>query len=647
MSSAVVDAPRTEAKADVSRGLVVAIALVVFAAHVPLLFAHFRGLWLKPHYQLFPIVIAGAFVLLWPTGSFSFAKAGVLKPAMTLLALGAAVFGAGMLIESGEYAALGSPPNWIAAGGILMFASLPLLIFLGTSAPYLADANPAKGRLLVMIDVVMMAVVVFFGSLPGSAFSILMLMAALAFTLGGSALFRRCLPALVLLLLVVGPPVGLDTLIVQKLQVLAASVSSKLLDVFNVFHLLSGVVISVGERKYEVEGACSGISSLLSTLACVLFYVLYFRLHWLRSILLIMSAVLWVMVNNVLRIIGITAAGTLWNIDLSRGIPHQIFGMFLFGLTLLFLWSTDRLLMFFGRSTDPQRRFEPSPVAPSESSISSAFSMSGAYYASAPLAAIFAVFGGLQVAELMLTKQAPYSGSALSKIYRQMTVDVLPERFGAWQRPEKITSASRSAGNPMGEFSEAWLYRVPSMQIPDPTKPAAKKDADDKGESQLPLLQISFDYPYPEFHDIRVCYRNSGWTDTKTERFSVKSNDGRPDLDCVRVKLVQPYEQYASLWFCQFDQDGVPMDPSEIFSVSVSDKFTNRIAWGVNRWQRIFQPGRDEKLASGFGSVLQVQMLTETKFELKDRELQMLEGFFNQAALLLRAKAVQLKDQAK
>ena len=75
-----------------SRGLVIGIGLILLAAHVPLLFAHFRGLWLKPHYQLVPIVLVGAFLLLWPTASMAPAKAGVLFPAIALLGVGAGLF---------------------------------------------------------------------------------------------------------------------------------------------------------------------------------------------------------------------------------------------------------------------------------------------------------------------------------------------------------------------------------------------------------------------------------------------------------------------------------------------------------------------------------------------------------------------------
>src|SRR5438105_2887325 len=70
-----------------------------------------------------------------------------------------------------------------------------------------------------------------------------------------------------------------------------------------IFHALSGVVVEAAGRHFEVEKACSGISSLLSIIACAAFYVLWAKTHWVRGTLLLLAAVFWVMVNNVTRVV--------------------------------------------------------------------------------------------------------------------------------------------------------------------------------------------------------------------------------------------------------------------------------------------------------------------------------------------------------
>src|SRR4051812_12435283 len=164
------------------------------------------------------------------------------------------------------------------------------------------------------------------------------------------------------------------------MQQFAAQISSKLLDQMGVWHMRQGVVIATGAKLYEVEGACSGITSLLTTLACVLFYCLYYRIHWLRATLLTASSVFWVLINNITRIIIVAYSGAKWDIDLAHGLPHQIIGFVLFALTLVFLWSTDRLLMFFGQSDLPRRRFEPLANALPSSNTERSFQIGGAFF---------------------------------------------------------------------------------------------------------------------------------------------------------------------------------------------------------------------------------------------------------------------------
>ena len=38
---------------------------VPLVAHLPLLLTHARALWLRPHYQFFPLVLLGAGILAW------------------------------------------------------------------------------------------------------------------------------------------------------------------------------------------------------------------------------------------------------------------------------------------------------------------------------------------------------------------------------------------------------------------------------------------------------------------------------------------------------------------------------------------------------------------------------------------------------
>src|SRR5579863_5122720 len=58
--------PKTDSASNpkVSFSLIAISALIV-AAFVPLVGTHVQQLWVKPHYQFFPVVLLGAAVLAW------------------------------------------------------------------------------------------------------------------------------------------------------------------------------------------------------------------------------------------------------------------------------------------------------------------------------------------------------------------------------------------------------------------------------------------------------------------------------------------------------------------------------------------------------------------------------------------------------
>ena len=137
------------------------VAAIVFLAHLPLLLMHFQELWLKPHYQLFPIVLVGAYGLVWPMASFQFNSPGLLRYANQIMAGGLAVLIVGMIGESTEGWGFGTPGTWIAIGGIAMLIALPLEILGSATQALTSRANPRAGLWLVAISWIIMLGCVF------------------------------------------------------------------------------------------------------------------------------------------------------------------------------------------------------------------------------------------------------------------------------------------------------------------------------------------------------------------------------------------------------------------------------------------------------------------------------------------------------
>ncbi len=154
----------------------------------------------------------------------------------------------------------------------------------------------------------------------------------------------RILPPLLLLLLTLPLPLKGDEWLLIKLKQLAVLLSSRYLDLYGIIHLKSGSLIELPTTTLLVEEACSGINSFLSLLAAALFIVVMERRTWWHSLLVVLFSVIMVVAANVLRICTGAVFKVRYDIDLLNGAAHQWTGLIVFLLTVLAIWSFDRLM---------------------------------------------------------------------------------------------------------------------------------------------------------------------------------------------------------------------------------------------------------------------------------------------------------------
>ena len=125
------------------------------------------------------------------------------------------------------------------------------------------------------------------------------------------------------------------------MRTMATDTSSGVLDVLGVDHLPLGNVIEIPGKTLTVEAACSGIQSLYVVLAATLFFVLLTQATVLRSLMLLATAVLWVLIGNILRLVVVVGGYARWGLDLSSGWPHELLGIVILFFTLE--WSQSSM----------------------------------------------------------------------------------------------------------------------------------------------------------------------------------------------------------------------------------------------------------------------------------------------------------------
>ena len=154
-----------------------------------------------------------------------------------------------------------------------------------------------------------------------------------------------CLAAPILLLFMAKPlPDSMVVRLFWPLQVLAAQVSTFVLDVLNVPVYLSGNIIEIPSMKLMVEEACSGMRSVMSLLT-VAFIVNYFiDLKRSSKVLLIVASLLVAIILNVLRVALTGILAHFYDPEAASGFFHTFSGMIVFLVGLAVLYQVGRLL---------------------------------------------------------------------------------------------------------------------------------------------------------------------------------------------------------------------------------------------------------------------------------------------------------------
>lgn len=529
------------------RAWLVGGALVL--AYAPLLYQHGRQLWLRPHYQFFPLAVLGAAWL-------AFSRGRGLGPQTNGRAGPAALALSACFLALAAAVALDS--SWLAA------ASLPPLL------------------------------------------------GSLAYAAGGWAFLRRVLPALILLAVAVPPPLELDRDLILALQRKTTAWSSSFLDLIGVFHVMAGNVVEVGGQQLLVDEACSGINSLFVIVACTLFVIFHERRPTAWAALLLFSAVCWVLLANVVRVLLLTLLKARYAIDLTTGWKHDAFGFVLFAFALVMIWSTDRLLRFLLAPPEDQPGGGlPAPRRPAEPAASPTtfpqlgHAVFGAWALLLPAIAI----GALQVESLgagEATGAAPAPASAVDRL----SADTLPREWGRWKRGDFGTK-TRNPGSYFGEVSKMWTYEL------------GKNGA-----------VFSLDYPFPSWHDLTRCYTGQGWV--VASQAVHPAEEGKDGF--VEVALTRPGNREGYLLFSQYDGRGQGMRPRPGGPGLSLDRHGTTLA----RWQRRLA-GEAASPVAEMAPVYQAQLFVETFTPLAPSEQEAARAFFH-AALPRVTRVLQIAD---
>lgn len=581
----------------------VLLAGVVALAYAPMLLLHGQGMWPREHYGYIVLVPIGALALALSrlgdtTDIFSFLAESSWP---FRIVTGGGVFAYALALFAAEDPSLSQKlsPAWLGGAGWLMIF-VGCAIGVASAVRTELEINPAAGTgrrepgaAIAAFALLMQAFAVAVFSPLASMVSFMFVLLGGLWAIGGPKIVVRLLPVWLLLWLMIPLPFNLDIKLVTSLQTLTAEWGSRLLDFFHVMHLRDGNYFSIDSKDPElaelfVEEGCSGVRSLFAAVAVVVFYVLWMGHPVVRAVLLVACSVGWVLVANALRVVTITICASFGH-NLTKGFSHTMLGVAIFVVTMALVLSTDRLLMFF---MPPRGRRWQDDQPAADLDVPLPNGQRGAFGIWAPLGVCYMLLILGQAYLLWPSQAVAAAASAEQEIeQRAFANPPTPPVEANW-----IAREAASTSRPRFDAKKSWYW------------PFEMRTSREQAASAIAAV----DFPFSDWHDLRVCYRGTGWTeDGETVYHDAESPD---DIPYVEVHWKKSETDYGYLLFYLFDQQGNPLERR---TYTVGENFMSRVSKIGENWRAAGQ-----QMATGNRPEhLQVQLFIDSRAPLNEKEI--------------------------
>jgi len=311
------------------------------------------------------------------------------------------------------------------------------------------------------------------------------------------------------------------------LQEWAVAGSSRVLDLLMIPHQRTGLVLEIPGIRLLVEEACSGINSILfMTFVCV-FYAMWMRRSLLFTLFLYLITILCVLAGNLVRIVSGAWAYRYFQLEILTGWKHEAIGLILTVAYISLIIGAEKVFR----------------------------NKKGLYRDDAPAA------GAQNPSQPLLQSIRP--GLAFKSLTVLLVCLGLIQLVRGWDFHIRMEGAKKINTS---EYNGTAFFTLPPViegwKLVSEAKPASKTAAyEDAVHSHIWRLQkdglqtiVSLDYPFFGYHDVTVCYRNSGWTvvDSKLLKAAAETLF----IPHMEVLMAKPGGTKALLFYITVDEAG-------------------------------------------------------------------------------------------
>lgn len=183
-----------------------------------------------------------------------------------------------------------------------------------------------------------------------ASFSMVLLMAGVTIYFFGFQIFKELFFPLFLLLFMIPIPLQIYASLTIPLQLFVSKVSVGILYLYGLPIYREGNIIQLPTQSFQVVDACSGLRSIISLLILsAVFGYFTLRSNFLRTVLFFFGMPIAISVN-IIRLLLTLLVFYYFNFDLSTGTIHTVFGIIIFMLALVFIFSVKRAISIWDRS---------------------------------------------------------------------------------------------------------------------------------------------------------------------------------------------------------------------------------------------------------------------------------------------------------
>lgn len=460
------------------------------------------------------------------------------------------------------------------------------------------DLRPGSGRMVIgWLGLAFAALLVstLLWTPWGGAVGTLLAVAGLIWWLGGWGLFRALLPGLLMLAIVVRPPLGVGTSVLETLGTKLLKAASRMLYEMSVPHYISGTAIELPSLKLSF----SEITALTNIIPSVIAFSLLYALWRRRSVVRVVLGLLVVPAFPVLLVSAAIIAGIRLSLadhfDVfagMRGVAIQA-GIFLVSAGLVV--SFDEFLTFLFAPV-LRSRSRPSQVVVREVSGPKLFPTSVGSQRATVLGTAFAVVGVVELVlgGLFYARMMGLNAPLLSRLTPQSSFS-LPTQIGQWKQADSAP-----------------------IFLPDlPTEPTQLRvwyfEAADLA------VAVTLDYPQRGFVNPVSQYQSLGWT---VWRQTPRGGSAADTPSGMEAEMQRNWVQVGVLWVGACDESG-RWQPMPGTKPVLFERFKPRVSEPVAARIQLLSCGREAMTAEDRSKVAELfqvvgrDLSTQIKSQLK------------------------------